>query len=85
MKRLVENFRDFIVSAKIHQEPGAWDLYSASPRDDAAEMIAGVIDILRRVKSRANRLELANHMLRKFREEGVKVDPARFMKSCRLS
>lgn len=85
MKRIVENFRDFIVSAGIHQEPGAWKLYSANPRGNDRDMIEGVIDIIRKVRDKSNRNDIATYMLEKFKEENVEVDPIDFMKSCGLS
>jgi hypothetical protein len=32
MKRLVENFREFLDLAKINQGPDGWSIYSANPR-----------------------------------------------------
>jgi hypothetical protein len=32
MKRLVENFREFLDLAKINQGPDGWKIYSANPR-----------------------------------------------------
>ena len=37
MKRIVENFRDFITGSEIHQNPGAWDYYGTNPKKKKAK------------------------------------------------
>lgn len=85
MKRLVENFREFIDLAKINQGPDGWSIYGSNPNDDNFEMIEGIIEILNKVKDLENRRSIAVDMLNKFEDEGVEVNHESFMKSCRLS
>jgi hypothetical protein len=44
------------------------------------EMIDGVATLIRKVKSKANRKEIAQYALRDFKKEKVAVDPDKFMK-----
>ena len=85
MKRIVENFREFIELAKINQGPDGWSIYGSNPKNNDREMIEGVIEILNKVKDLDNRRSIAVDMLDKFKEEGVKVDHDSFMKSCGFS
>jgi hypothetical protein len=48
---------------------------------DDREMLSGVADMLRRVKSSSNRKEIAKYMMDGFREEGVVFKPSDFLKS----
>lgn len=82
MKRIVENFREFMDLAKINQGPDGWSIYGSNPKNNDREMIEGVIEILNKVKDLDNRRSIAFDMLDKFEEEGVKVDQDSFMKSC---
>lgn len=50
----------------------------ANSRDK--EMIDGVAALVRRVKSKANRKEIAEYALRDFKKEKVAVDRDKFMK-----
>lgn len=84
MKRIVENFREFIDLAKINQGPDGWRIYGSNPRSNDREMIEGVIEILRKVKDLDNRKSIAMDMLNKFIEEGVEVNSSAFMKACGL-
>lgn len=44
------------------------------------EMIDGVATLIRKVKSKANRKQIAQYALRDFKKERVKVDPDKFMR-----
>lgn len=44
------------------------------------EMVDGVATLIRKVKSKANRKEIAQYALRDFKKEKVSVDPDKFMK-----
>lgn len=48
------------------------------------EMLSGVADMLRRVKSSSNRKEIAKYMMDGFREEGVVFKPSNFLKSANV-
>ena len=49
--------------------------------DDDREMLDGVADMLRRVKDAKNRKEIANYMMRNFRDENVNFTPKDFLAS----
>jgi hypothetical protein len=46
------------------------------------DMVNGIADILRDVKDKENRREIAKRMVKKFDREGVKYDEKGFMKMC---
>lgn len=48
------------------------------------DMVNGIADILRDVKDKSNREEIAKRMVKRFDREGVKYDEKRFMKMCEL-
>ena len=48
------------------------------------DMVNGIADILRDVKDKSNREEIAKRMVKKFDREGVKYDEKQFMKMCEL-
>jgi hypothetical protein len=85
MKRIVENFREFLDLASINQGPNGWSIYGSNPSEnDNYEMIEGVIEIINKVKDIDNRKSIAIDMLGKFKQEGVKVNRSSFMKACGL-
>ena len=49
------------------------------------EMVDGIIDILIQVKDEQNRLEIAQKMLKQFKDENIPVDVKWFMNRCNLS
>jgi hypothetical protein len=49
------------------------------------EMVDGIIDILIQVKDEQNRLEIAQKMLKQFKDENIPVDAKWFMNKCNLS
>lgn len=49
------------------------------------EMVDGIINILIQVKDEQNRLEIAQKMLRQFKDENIPVDAKWFMSKCNLS
>ena len=49
------------------------------------EMVDGVINILIQVKDEQNRLEIAQNMLKQFKDENVPVDAKWFVSKCNLS
>jgi hypothetical protein len=46
------------------------------------DMVNGIADILRDVKDKENRREIAKKMVKKFDREGVKYDEKGFMEMC---
>lgn len=52
--------------------------------DDDKEMVDGVASILRGVKSKTNRLQLANKLAKQFNREKVKYDLASFLKKSKV-
>jgi uncharacterized membrane-anchored protein YjiN (DUF445 family) len=49
------------------------------------EMVDGIINILIQVKDEQNRLEIAQKMLKQFKDENIPVDAKWFMNKCNLS
>lgn len=47
-------------------------------------MVQGIAEILRGVRDKRNRLELAKRQVREFKKEGIQFDYAEFFKSCGL-
>jgi len=45
------------------------------------QMVSGIIDILKKVKDKANRLEIANDMISQFKREKIKFDYNNFLDS----
>ena len=45
------------------------------------QMVSGIIDILKKVKDKENRMEIANDMISQFKREGVKFDYDNFLDS----
>lgn len=84
MKILVESFRDFMLSAEMHQAPGAWEIYSANPKGNDREMVEGIIEIIVKVKDSKNRESIATDMVRKLKREGVEIEPESFLKACKV-
>jgi hypothetical protein len=52
--------------------------------DDDKEMVEGIADILRKVKDKKNRKQIANKMVDDFDEEDVDYDLENFMQAARL-
>ena len=48
------------------------------------DMVNGIADILRDVRDKENRREIANRMVKKFKREGVQHEEEAFMKKCGL-
>jgi uncharacterized membrane-anchored protein YjiN (DUF445 family) len=49
------------------------------------EMVDGIIDILIQVKDEQNRLEIAQKMLKQFKDENIPVDAKWFVNKCNLT
>ena len=45
------------------------------------QMVSGIIDILKKVKDKENRLEIANDMVAQFKREKIKFDYDNFLDS----
>ncbi len=45
------------------------------------QMVSGIIDILKKVKDKENRLEIANDMISQFKKEDIKFDYDNFLDS----
>ncbi len=43
------------------------------------QMVSGIIDILKKVKDKENRMEIANDMVKQFKEEKIKFDYKKFL------
>jgi hypothetical protein len=43
------------------------------------QMVSGIIDILKKVKDKENRMEIANDMVKQFKEENIKFDYKKFI------
>jgi hypothetical protein len=43
------------------------------------QMVSGIIDILKKVKDKENRIEIANDMVKQFKEERIKFDYKKFL------
>jgi uncharacterized membrane-anchored protein YjiN (DUF445 family) len=48
------------------------------------EMVNGIIDILIQVKDEQNRLEIAQKMMKQFKDENIPVDAKWFVNKCNL-
>ena len=49
------------------------------------EMVDGIIDILVQVNDEQNRMEIAQKMLKQFKDENITVDAKWFVNKCNLS
>lgn len=45
------------------------------------QMVSGIIDILKKVKDKENRMEIAKDMISQFKREGIKFDYDNFLDS----
>lgn len=43
------------------------------------QMVSGIIDILKKVKDKENRMEIAHDMVKQFKEENIKFDYKKFL------
>jgi hypothetical protein len=43
------------------------------------QMVSGIIDILKKVKDKENRMEIANDMVKQFKRENIKFDYKKFL------
>ena len=43
------------------------------------QMVSGIIDILKKVKDKENRMEIADDMVKQFKEEKIKFDYKKFL------
>lgn len=84
MKRLVENFREFMDLASINQGPDGWSIYGANPSKNDKEMVSGIIEIIIKVKDAKNRESIARDMVKKLKSEGVEIDSEGFLRACRV-
>lgn len=58
MKRLVENYIQFMQSASIAQDPRAYDLYGANPSLDRKAKVRKLVNRLKNRRSRPHRKDL---------------------------
>jgi len=49
------------------------------------DMVYGIVDIIKKVKNKDNRLSVANDMIKKFKEENIKFDYNEFLNMCGCS
>ena len=49
------------------------------PDNNDYQMVSGIIDILKKVKDKENRMEIANDMIKQFKEEKIKFDYKKFL------
>jgi hypothetical protein len=78
-----------IANAKPYKYPGrkledGGEVESEDESEDDKEMVDGVASILRRVKDKKNRLQLANQLAKQFNREKVKYDLASFLKKSKV-
>ncbi len=45
------------------------------------QMVSGIIDILKKIKDKENRMEIANDMVAQFKREKIKFDYDKFIKA----
>jgi hypothetical protein len=50
-------------------------------KGDDYQMVSGIIDILKKVKDKENRMEIANDMISQFKRENIKFDYDNFLNS----
>lgn len=75
MHELIKNYSQFINEAKAIKD--------LSIRDEKP-MVTGIAEILRGVKDKKNRQELADIQVKQFKKEGIYFDYTEFFKLCRL-
>jgi hypothetical protein len=75
MKTLITPFTQFINEAKSIKE--------LSSRDERP-MVEGIAEILRGVRDKGNRLELAKKQVRGFKRDGIRFDYEEFFRLCDL-
>jgi hypothetical protein len=49
------------------------------------DMVYGIVDIIKKIKNKDNRLSVANDMIKKFKEENIKFDYNEFLNMCGCS
>ena len=49
------------------------------PDNNDYQMVSGIIDILKKVKDKENRMEIAHDMVKQFKEENIKFDYKKFL------
>jgi hypothetical protein len=49
---------------------------------DQQDMVYGIVDIIKKIKDKDNRLSVANDMIKKFKEENIKFDYNEFLNMC---
>ena len=49
------------------------------PDNNDYQMVSGIIDILKKVKDKENRIDIANDMVKQFKEENIKFDYKKFL------
>ncbi len=69
------NFQQFLLEAKSIKD---------LPPNKERPMVEGVAEILRGVKDKGNRLQLAKGQVREFKKEGIQFDYAEFFQLCGL-
>jgi predicted TIM-barrel fold metal-dependent hydrolase len=47
--------------------------------DNDYQMVSGIIDILKKVKDKENRMEIANDMVKQFKRQKIKFDYKKFL------
>jgi len=47
--------------------------------DNDYQMVSGIIDILKKVKDKENRMEIADDMVKQFKREKIKFDYKKFL------
>lgn len=72
---MIKSFSQFINEAKSIKE--------LSSRDERP-MVEGIAEILRGVRDKRNRLELAEKQVRGFKRDGIRFDYEEFFKRCGL-
>lgn len=69
------NFGGFLAEARAIKD---------LPARDERPMVEGIAAILRKVRDRENRREIADLQIREFRRDGIEFDYAEFLELCGL-
>lgn len=55
------------------------EIKSELPDNNDYQMVSGIIDILKKVKDKENRMEIADDMVAQFKREKIKFDYKKFL------
>ena len=67
------NFKQFVINESKSK------IKSELKDNNNYQMVSGIIDILKKVKDKENRMEIANDMVTQFKKEKIKFDYENFL------